>query len=45
MRIMLAIYRLLYTITLDRIWVIRYVKLMDKKIKREIQQFYAEKEN
>lgn len=45
MKFVLALYRFLYTITLDRVWVIRYVKLTDKKIKKEIQQFYAEKEN
>ena len=44
MKLMLAIYRFLYAITLDRVWVIRYVNLMDKKIKKEIQQFYASKE-
>lgn len=45
MKLVLMMYRFLYAITLDRIWVIRYVNLMDKKIKQEIQQFYAEKEN
>ena len=45
MKFVLALYRFLYAITLDRVWVIRYVRLMDKKIKREIQQFYAEKED
>lgn len=45
MKLVLALYRFLYVITLDRVWVIRYVKLMDKKIKKEIQQFYASKED
>ena len=45
MKLVLMMYRFLYAITLDRIWVIRYVNLMDKKIKQEIQQFYAEKED
>ena len=44
MKFVLALYRFLYAITLDRVWVIRYVRLMDKKIKKEIQQFYASKE-
>ena len=44
MKFVLAMYRFLYAITLDRVWVIRYVKLMDKKIKKEIQQFYTSKE-
>lgn len=44
MKLMLVMYRFLYAITCDRAWVIRYVKLMDKKIKKEIQQFYASKE-
>lgn len=44
MKLVLTLYRFLYAITLDRVWVIRYVKLMDKKIKKEIQQFYASKE-
>lgn len=44
MKFVLAMYRFLYAITLDRVWVIRYVKLMDKKIKKEIQRFYASKE-
>ncbi len=44
MKLVLALYRFLYAITLDRVWVIRYVKLIDKKIKKEIQQFYASKE-
>ena len=45
MKFVLTMYRFLYAITLDRVWVIRYVKLMDKKIKKEIQQFYASKED
>ena len=45
MKFVLTLYRFLYAITLDKIWIIRYVNLMDKKIKQEIQQFYAEKEN
>ena len=45
MKLMLVMYRLLYRLTNDRIWVIRYVNLMDKKIKKEIQQFYASKED
>lgn len=44
MKFVLTMYRFLYAITLDRAWVIRYVNLMDKKIKKEIQQFYASKE-
>lgn len=44
MKFVLAMYRFLYAITLDRVWVIRYVKLMDEKVKKEIQQFYASKE-
>ena len=44
MKFVLTMYRFLYAITLDRVWVIRYVNLMDKKIKKEIQQFYANKE-
>ena len=44
MKFVLTMYRFLYAITLDRVWVIRYVNLMDKKIRKEIQQFYASKE-
>ena len=44
MKFVLALYRFLYAITLDRRWVIRYVDIMNKKIKKEIQQFYASKE-
>lgn len=44
MKLVLTLYRFLYAITLDRVWVIRYVSLLDKQIKKEIQQFYASKE-
>ena len=39
MKFVLTMYRFLYAITLDRVWVIRYVNLMDKKIKKEIKEF------
>lgn len=45
MKLVLTLYRFLYAITLDRVWVIRYVNLLDKQIKKEIQQFYASKED
>ena len=45
MKLVLTLYRFLYAITLDRVWVIRYVNLLDKQIKKEIQQFYANKED
>lgn len=45
MKFVLAMYRFLYAITLDRVWAVRYVNLMDKKIKKEIQQFYVSKED
>lgn len=44
MKLMLVMYRLLYRLTNDRRWVIRYVDIMNKIIKQEIQQFYASKE-
>ena len=44
MKLMLVMYRLLYRLTNDRRWVIRYVDIMNKIIKQEIQQFYANKE-
>lgn len=44
MKLMLAMYRFLYAITCNRAWIIRCINLMDKKIKKEIQQFYASKE-
>lgn len=44
MKLVLALYRFLYAITLDRVWVIRYINIMDKQLKKEIQQFYASKE-
>lgn len=44
MKLILVMYRLLYRLTSDRRWVIRYVDMTDKMIKKEIQQFYAEKE-
>lgn len=45
MKLMLAMYRFLYAITLDRVWVIRYVKLMDKKILEDIQRWRNENGN
>ena len=44
MKLMLVMYQLLYRLTNDRRWVIRYVDIMNKIIKKEIQQFYASKE-
>lgn len=43
-KFMLAVYKLMYRLTNDRKWVIRYVDEMDKKIKEEIQQLYASEE-
>ena len=44
MKLILVMYRLLYRLTNDRRWVIRYVDIMNKIIKQEIQQFYTSKE-
>ena len=44
MKLILVMYRLLYRLTNDRRWVIRYINTMDKQLKKEIQQFYASKE-
>lgn len=40
----LAMYKLMYRLTNDRQWVIRYVDEMDKKILEDIARFRASKE-
>lgn len=40
----LAMYKLMYHLTNDRRWVIRYVDKLDKKILEDIARFRASKE-
>ena len=35
---LLTIYRILYKITNNRKWVLKYIDLMDKRIKKEIEE-------
>lgn len=39
----LAMFKLMYRLTSDRKWVIRYVDEMDKRILEDIQQFRRDK--
>ena len=36
---LLTIYRVLYRITGNREWVLKYIDLMDKQIRKEIKEF------
>ena len=39
----LTIYRLMYRITNDRKWIIRYIDEMDKQIREDIEKFRKNK--
>ena len=39
----LTIYRLMYRLTNNRKWIIRYIDEMDKQIKEEIEEFRKNK--
>lgn len=41
----LMVFKLMYRLTNDRRWVIRYVDELDKKILEDIARFRASKEN
>lgn len=39
------VYRLLYTITLDRRWLLKYVDIIQRNIEKEIKAFINSKED